>query len=371
VHPPAPQVMKHTGPILSKARIVPIVFDGDAWSGDITKYVAAMTTPTSLSWWTAVGEEYGISQPTSSPLVTVHETPPTSITDDEIKVWLSAKLDGTHADFGAPDSNTIYTIFYDYGTSITLQPGFDSCTQFGGYHEETTAADGTKIVYAVMPRCSGFVAGASDFDGMTAAASHEWIEAASDPFGRTDPAYLFVDEEHAVWRAFPGAELGDMCAFESTAFFFDAPVGYELQRTWSNVAAFSSHDPCVPPFSAPYFNSVPAQPDDETIDLGDPTGPARTKGVRIGVGAKRTIDVDLFSDAPTSGPWTVDAVDVFALLGSPTSLAFSFDKGTGSNGDVLHLTITRMTVGEGGGSEFMLRSKLGSIAHYWYGWVGN
>jgi hypothetical protein len=127
----------------------------------------------------------------------------------------------------------------------------------------------------------------------------------------------------------------------------------------------------VPPFSAPYFNSAPVLVDDVTIDFGDPSGPEPTKGVKIPVGGKKTIDLDLFSDAPTTGVWTVDAFDVFALLGGPTSLAFSFDKRTGKNGDVLHLTITVTGVGSGGGSEFMLRSTLGSITHYWYGWVAN
>jgi hypothetical protein len=358
------------GPILPKARIVPIVFAGDAWSGDIVKFVGTMTSAPSVSWWTAVGSEYGVSQPTSSPLITVFEAPPTAITDDEIKAWLATKLDGTHADFGAPDPNALYTIFYDYGTTITYQPGYDSCTQFGGYHEEVTVGTVT-VAYVVMPRCTAFVPGATDFEGMTGAASHEWIEATTDPHGRTEPAYLFVDTDHLVWRAFPGAEVGDMCEFESTAFFFDAAFGYEVQRTWSNLAAAASHDPCVPPFSAPYFNSAPVLLDDVTIDFGDPSGPEPTKGVKIAVGAKRTIDVDLFSDAPTTGAWTVDAFDVFALLGGPTSLAFSFDKRTGRNGDVLHLTITVTGLGAGGGSEFMLRSTLGSITHYWYGWVAN
>jgi hypothetical protein len=368
-HPPAPTAVSGGGPILSNARIVPIVFEGDAWSSDITKYVTTMTSPPSISWWTAVGGEYGIAQPTGSALITVREKPPVAITDDEIKVWLADKLDGTHADFGAPDPTAIYTIFYDYGTTITYVPGFDSCTQFGGYHEEVNVGSVT-VAYAVMPRCPGFVPGATDFEGMTGAASHEWLEATSDPHGRSEPAYLFVDSDHLVWRAFPGAELGDMCEVESTAFF-KSGFGYEVQRTWSNLAAAASHDPCVPPFSAPYFNSAPVLLDAVTIDFGDPSGPEPTKGVRIPVGSSRTIDIDLFSDAPTTGAWTVDAFDVFALLGMTPSLSFSFDKRTGRNGDVLHLTITVTGLGAGGGSEFMLRSSLGSIHHYWYGWVAN
>src|SRR5438067_1434668 len=41
-HPPAPRVVSEGGRVLASAKIVPIVFDGDAWASDITKFVDAM-----------------------------------------------------------------------------------------------------------------------------------------------------------------------------------------------------------------------------------------------------------------------------------------------------------------------------------------
>ena len=366
-HPAAPRAVSEGGRVLSTPRLVPIVFAGDPWAGQLATFVSTMASPTAASWWTAAGSEYGVGLPTSAPLITVAETPPTAIDNDAIATWLSGKLDGTHPEFGAADPTAIYTIFYPETTSITLM-GSASCTDFGGYHNQATLASGTSVAFAVLPRCSGFVPGATDFEGVTAATSHEWIEAATDPFIFTKAAFDLPDGDHLAWRIFPGTEVGDMCSDQQTSFYMSS-IGYELQRIWSNSAAAASHDPCVPASGAVYFNSAPVLTDDVTIDFGEGKGPEATKGAKIAIGASKTIEVDLFSDAPTSGAWTVQAFDIGALLGGTPSLSFSWDRTSGKNGDKLHLTIRVTGDGFGGGSEFAIRSTLGTTRHYWYGLV--
>src|SRR5262249_51553538 len=98
----------------------------------------------------------------------------------------------------------------------TLQNG-QSCQTFGGYHADTTAA-GIGFPYAVLPTCSNFD-GLTGVDAVTGPMSHEWIEASTDPFPMTAPAYTGVDQAHVVWELFGGPEDGDLCIPEPDAFF--------------------------------------------------------------------------------------------------------------------------------------------------------
>ncbi|HEY2366028.1 MAG TPA: hypothetical protein VGH87_06565, partial [Polyangiaceae bacterium] len=77
----------------------------------------------------------------------------------------------------------------------------------------------------------------------------------------------------------------------------------------------------------------------------------------------KTIEVQLFSDAPTSD-WNVDAVDVK----DPAGFTFSWDRQTGNNGDTLHLTITRTL---GSSSEFAITSTQGTTTNLWFGFVAD
>jgi hypothetical protein len=98
-----------------------------------------------------------------------------------------------------------------------------------------------------------------------------------------------------------------------------------------------------------------------------------TQGVHVPIGTSRTIEVDLYSDGPTSGPWTVSALDLsstFFGANQPT-LSFSFDKTRGQNGDKLQLTINALAAGPLGASPFWIESDLGKASKFWVGVVGN
>ena len=61
------------------------------------------------------------------------------------------------------------------------------------------------FAYAVIPTCTS-LQGMTEQDGVTSAVSHEWIEAATDPFPSTgmgiDSAYAQVDYDHprGLWQ---------------------------------------------------------------------------------------------------------------------------------------------------------------------------
>ena len=116
-------------------------------------------------------------------------------------------------------------------------------------------------------------------------------------------------------------------------------------------------------------------PDDLSLDgvLGNPV---TTRGIAIPVGTSKTIEVDVFSDAPTAVDLQVVAVDVASQFGGGSAeLTFAFDKATAHNGDKLQLTVTRAADGHdvGAGSEFVI-AVFGTDhrpVSLWWGFAGN
>jgi hypothetical protein len=364
-HPAMPQVVNYGGPVLSSPLIQPVVFAGDAMQNDLATFTSDLGNST---YWTAVSHEYGVGAIRALPVAVANETAPTSVTDAQVQAWITAKI--SSGLLPAPDGNTFYAVFYPSGTTITSSAG-TSCTDFYGYHGQSKSASGAAYVYAVLPRCHDSFH--TDLANVTNSTSHELLEGSTNPWFATAPAYATVDPDHAVWAIATGGstELGDMCALMPGAGYFQpSDLPYAVQRIWSNAAAAASHDPCVPAPSGPYFNAAPELPDMVTIDLGS-MGTLTTLGVRIPVGQSRTIDVDLYSDAPTAGPWQVEALDLATLQKKPAALDLKLDAASGKNGDVLHLTITPLQAGTKNLEAFYVGSGLQSRSTLWVGLVSN
>jgi hypothetical protein len=165
-----------------------------------------------------------------------------------------------------------------------------------------------------------------------------------------------------------GDEVGDLCFSEADGFTVPGTL-YDVQRIWSNAAMRAGHDPCVPrTATAPYFNTLPVLPDD--IDFAvDAETTVRTKGVSVPVGQSRTVELDLYSDGDTGGPFKVTLllVDIPAAnapLCGPPSLRLSLDRGSGQNGEKLYLTITR-TMAKALGTVVVVESTLGTTTTSW------
>src|SRR5262249_3642797 len=131
-----------------------------------------------------------------------------------------------------------------------------SCSEFGGYHNSysypgNTGTGGSipasTVQYSVVPRCD------SSIDTTTVAASHEYIEAATDPEVGAGTAFYMQDQ---LW-SLEGGEVGDLCETGKNSSTTES--GFTVQRIWSNKAAKASHDPCVPaPAGDVYFNAAPS-----------------------------------------------------------------------------------------------------------------
>jgi hypothetical protein len=338
--PNYPRVTNSGGGVLNNFTVVPIVYANDALQSQIEQFFQELAPS---SYWTAVTKEYGAGAFTIEKTIVVTDPAPSLIDDADIGKWLVARADGTVMGFPPANGQTLYALFYPSTTTITLQ-GSKSCSSFGAYHSDTALADSTKIPYAVMPRCP---------------------EAATDPYPMSQPAYQFVDYDHVIWGLRGGGEVGDLCALYYNTSYGRLVGNFVVQRSWSNAAMKAGHDPCVPATADPYFNAVPDLGETVTMNFGGQS--IKTKGAKIPLNTSKTIDVMLYSDAPKEA-WTVSASDRSSSQGGQPYLTFAWDKTTGKNGDILHLTITPVRQPQGGSASFTITSTDSKmVRHAWYG----
>jgi hypothetical protein len=387
-HPPLPDLVNAAkGPVLTTPKVAFVFYPGDAREAELETFAGKVAAST---YWSSTTAEYGVGALTyAGKFELTGETAPATISQADIHAKLASDL--ASGKLGVPDPQTIYTLVFPAGTTVT-QPNpitnllgpILSCEGFGGYHDNVPVALGdagakTEFAYAVIPTCSG------DLGSLTSVLSHEWVEAATDPLltangvftvkSGPNAAFYATDADHAVWSLLGGGEAADLCVPSgASADLAPADIGYPVQRTWSNVAARASHDPCVPHVTgATFFAGAPVLP--QTVKFSTSfTGDVTTKGIVIPVGASATVEVDLFSDGPVNGPITVKAADLlsttYGSYGFAKTLDFEWDRTQGVNGEKLHLTVT-VTAGSflGGAHAFMIIASNGNRRYVWPGLV--
>ena len=362
-HSAMPQAVNSGGAVIASPKLVAISFQGDTLQPAVDAFASQLVS--SPNYWKGAVSEYGVGALTQ---VAYHanEAAATSLADSDVRAWLTNKIQND-ATFPKPDASTIYTLFYPKGTTVTSLGG-TTCNEFQGYHDSYALDASTNVIYAIVPRCAPPpVQGVTDADQMTAEASHEVVEAATDPLPSVKPAYITVDANSHAWELLAGGEIGDLCGAYPNVFYVPTGFDHLMQRVWSNANAAAGHDPCQPDAPTPYFNSAPVFAD--TISIQDSGKLIKTQGVKIPVGQSVTIELDLYSDAPTSGPWTVSVVDITsAFFGGQPALQFTLDQTTGQNGDKLNLTIKYLRP-VSGGAPFWIQNDLGSAQTFWLGAV--
>jgi hypothetical protein len=357
----APQLVNKTGaPLLTEPRLTAVTFDGDEFRSDLETYIGTIG---SSDYWHATVSEYGVAPAMVGAPVHLSEAAPASLTRDEVRAWLAAKLDGTHPEFGTPDAHSFYVLYFPDTTLLDLD-GEKGCTGFGGYHDAATLPNGVVVLFAAMPRCATF-GPLQGLDVLTGATSHELVEGVTDPQPSTMASYQDPDMEHISWSIETGGEAGDMCAAVPGAFTKVPGFPYLVQRTWSNAAAKAGHDPCVPHVSTdPYVVAVPVL--DELAGDGK-----STLGIQLAAGQSRTIEVDVSSDGPTDQPITLSAFDGNKFTHNPQNLDFTWDRTTASNGDRVHLTVHAQQADPRGFATLIITAKTSETnASLWHGMVG-
>jgi len=256
-HPPLPQIPNLGGPRLTRPELVLISYANDPNAAALEANARWLVTS---SWLSAVGAEYGISAGSILGTVRSSSRAPAMVHDGEIQAMLLAGVQNhtlptpANGDF----SNTLYVVYYPVSTTVVLDQGGSSdlsCQDFGGYHFEAEGG-GYHFAYAVIPNCPDFFPGLTDLEGEEMAFSHEVIEAATDAFPLTAPAYS-ADPSGDSPLLIVGSEVADLCS-QSLRVYREA--GFVAQLSYSNLAAAAGdRDPCVPVEPPPpYFLAMPS-----------------------------------------------------------------------------------------------------------------
>lgn len=306
VTPPAlPVVPNQGGPILATPEIITITWSGDPIATQLEAFdawwVKSATWKTMMAEWGVGAGKYvgAVRLPSAAPPVI-----------DESGVAALLRTGFAAGTIPAPNGSRLYMIYPPAGTVATLG-GTEGCSGFQAYHSSVDVPAGdagpaTKAYYSMTPRCAD-TAGFSALDHVTWGASHEVMEAASDP-----------QFDHPAWRiddqSLAAPELGenaDLCAGHPVMV-----EGHLITRNWSNVAAKAGARPCVPAPAGPMFGLF-AEPGEITIT------PGKTVVVKI--------------RAYASG--TFPSFSVFAYASDP-ALTAKLSTKTAADGDELSLTLT-------------------------------
>lgn len=344
-HGTPPVVSNLGGPVLHSPTVVTFTFQNTANAAALQAFGATIgSTP----WFAEVLSDYTTtsSTPAGWSVAIAANADATYVDNGGVGLGGDAGASGTNLNtfmnqaiatavaaktIPAPDGNTVYMFYFPSTTTITGFVG-PSCQAYGGYHFNQVYADGkTPIYYAVLPDCA---AGSPyELEAVTVAASHELIEATSDPAPNTgwsldtspypDAGTTPIEFRNDPWLSLGYGEIADNCV--GTQWMLDG--GTVVQRIWSNSAATGGHDPCVPtPAGQTYFNASP----DKAIYVAS-------------VGDTFTVDVTPFADVARPS-WQLDAIDYSQELaanagGSDTSyLQFEWVGGVVRSDGVSSLT---------------------------------
>jgi hypothetical protein len=233
-----PRLMYYGGRVVSHVKIDVVVWS--SWSygttvpltghRSIASFAGGIANSPYLDWL----REYNtptqqIGRGTLDKVITVH--PPAGVntqivTDAQIKMGLTQMISvGT---LPKPSANRVYLVFFRRG-QVVSRPEGDSRHGFCAYHD-TLSYPSHSAYYAVVPYeldNAGCRVAPASFDRVTTVASHELVEAITDP-GIGLRKLSWYDRAHG--------EIADICAHTSTpgAVVGGDGVRYVVQREWSN-----------------------------------------------------------------------------------------------------------------------------------------
>ena len=352
--PVLPQVVDVGGTFLASPKVQPILYASDAAATDVLAFLQELAT---TSYWSQTTSEYGVGPLEVLPAVMISDPAPTTVSDAMLESSLASNTSGADPAWGAADPSTIYLFVLPEGTIESDSEGA-CCTDYDGYHFQADVGAVT-VPYALSCACPGFDGpNVTDLQERTVDMSHELVEAATDPFPNSDPAYTQEDDADLVWTLVTDGEVADMCEFNDDANVIPPGSTYMVQRSWSNAAAARFENPCVPVVTTtPYFNSFP-----QLGNISYDGGHVTTRGIRIPLGQSQTIDVALMSGGPVAQAWGVAAYDYDdAILGLTADSTLRPKTFNGGNGDSFRLTITPTSADSSlNGEAFILWSDYGN-----------
>jgi hypothetical protein len=232
--PPGAQLQYFGGPVLQNVRVVTLFWNKQVqFQSQLNSFYGAVINSAYFDWlneYNTASPAQKIGRGTFGGSVTDPSPPAsTSLTDAQIQTEIAKLLD--NKTLPANNANTLYAVHFPPGVSITMADGSGSCSVFCAYHS-TFVHGGANVYYSIVPdqggSCAGGCGGApSLFNNTTSVASHELVEAT------TDPAVGLATSVAApiAWYDPTNGEIGDICnAQQGTA------AGFTVQLEWSNKA---------------------------------------------------------------------------------------------------------------------------------------
>jgi hypothetical protein len=314
-----PRIEYRGGPFLRHPRIVTITFEGD--DAEIVSRLERFGKEiTHTPWWRAVTEGYCqlahdcIGEGRAGAPVRLADALPDHVHAVDIAALLTRETN--RGRFDPLDSETLLLVYLPAG--VTLRDAFVPryCAGRARALHRALRLEKTTIPYAVMPRCSGEAE-------LTAAASHEIVEATTNP----DPArrgFAFVQSSLNLGFTAAGVEPVDPRGLITRDRHWISEGGFTVQRAWSNRAAAQGNDPCVPTISdTAYVALVPRQP---TVRLPN-------------VGESLQVIVQAASDRPVAA-WEVSAIDMWGSRDQQQYVEVALDRSRVTAGETATVTIT-------------------------------
>jgi hypothetical protein len=251
-HPAVYPQIPSFGTTMSAPTLVSILAANDALATQLADFGDAVF---GSAFWDVVSQEYHVAPGTSVHLSGPAITSNMKLTDMQSYVAQAVSASG----MSFPSGETIYLLYLPDGSSfVDDQTGTvnDQCQLSAGAHS-AYGASGDALAW--VQRCPPSYFGlASQQDAMTALASHEIAESATDPTG---DGYVFRAAKpvwsgsvYPAWNGSSWFENGDLC--ESNQVRIGA---FAYQQIWSNsAAAAGDRDPCAPAMPSPYYATTPA-----------------------------------------------------------------------------------------------------------------
>jgi hypothetical protein len=379
-HADIPQLDNLGGPVLDHLKLVTVTFyhqtgdagapDPDAGDGGVPGRTSDQWKGTLRSfgdfivksdWWHKTMQGYGVSDGTGGLYGELDDTPVASksISDQDIQAVLQAGVDS--GDLPPPEAQMLYAVYFPQSTQIS-NFGSSACADFLGYHGEMAIlvkGSPVDVSYAVMPRCKADTVTAT-LEQLTVTASHEFAEAASDPFPETNGAYRMVTNDAWVpplGLGSAGNENGDVCIFAPN---YDES-GWKVQPIWSNAAAKASQEPCEPqPVNAdPIYFQAAVKTDQQKINGRNkygyvvvPKGTSVDVVVNVFSTAKLPHDLTLFTGVDKG---TGDPTDMKEISNGITA---TLSRQQVHNGNGVVMTVSVPAAGVSGDFRFVVRSVL-------------
>ena len=339
-----PRVTYHGGPYLRRPRVVTVTFKGDdpALVSRLEQFGARITH---TRWWQEVTEGYCahgdcIGRGRPGPPARLEEVLPDKVRDVDVEALLAREAGAGR--LGPLDRDTLLIAYLPAG--VALSDAFFPLYCSGGpraFHRALKVGE-TKVAFAVLPRCGGEA-------DLTATASHEVLEAATNP----DPSsrgFAFERGPANVGFTAAGVEPVDPCgllAMDGRRHTMES--GFVVQRAWSNRQASLGRDPCVPSRAgAVYVALVPRQPVVRLADEGD----------------SATITLEAAADRPTPA-WAVSAFDLNGQQDGGQCVEVSLDKSSVAAGQTAQLTVT---LRKRNGRRLCVVAVISNLGHQSYMW---